>query len=188
VGKRSVVVLGLVALAALRCDNDYPIAPTPCDDYCLATQRAGCEEDWPDNCVGFCELNRSPTSYPHCSEGFDALLACYQVLGDDDFECVNDGSEPLPGLCEDEKRTHDFCLAPLLYRCLEYCGTRAERCDEIDANACVRGCLAFPSECEDAAVRFLDCELAEESACYVTCYELYVELYNCFNGVIVPPE
>jgi hypothetical protein len=190
VGHRSLAILGFAALAALAiagCDDEYALPPTPCDDYCFAKQRADCEEDWPDECVQQCELSASPIKNPDCADEFDTLLACYQGLDDDDFECVDEASEPRLDLCEDEVRAHKFCLAPVYYRCLELCETRVEHCEDygVDVRSnCLSGCSGVPYWCESVAVARLDCELADELACPVSpnCAALSGELSDCLRA------
>ncbi len=172
----------LASLALAGCNDDYPLPPTPCDDYCLATQRADCSEDWPDECVRTCEFTRSPKSYPDCSGDFDALLHCYEGLGPHDFTCEADRSAPLPGRCENEERALNFCTAPIIYRCIELCQTRGQRCTNVDPNSCFRACYSR-DQCDNARIRYLDCELADGTACDPSpdCTALSVELSDCLN-------
>lgn len=184
VGKGFVEALVLVALSGVGCDGEYSLAPTPCDDYCLAVQRAGCDEDWPDDCVRRCEFTRSPTLYPNCTDDFDTLVRCYRALDDSDFTCQFDESEPRPGFCESEEREQNFCIEPILYRCIELCSTRGERCANVEPNECFRGCIVSSNECESERTRYLDCELADTTACgpSPSCTELSVELSECLSA------
>lgn len=163
-GKRCVAVLGLVA--GVACDNGYQLAPTPCDDYCLALQRADCPEDWPSDCVELCELELSPTRFPDCAGEFDTLVGCYQALEDDDFECYEDTSEARVDRCEEEQFWLDACVEPVMSRCLRLCDLEVEHCGAPDDRYdCVYICSEGPAACEDEEIRYLDCRIASESVC-----------------------
>lgn len=186
-GHSFVVILGFAALSLLAiagCEGEYSLAPTACDDYCFAKQRADCEEDWPDECVEQCEISGSPSRAPECAAEFDAMLACYQSLDDGDFECVYELSEPRPGLCEDETLAHEFCLGPVYYRCLTLCETKVEHCEGFELRTCMPGCTNIPYWCESIAVARLDCELLDELACPVSpsCTEISNELSDCLRA------
>jgi hypothetical protein len=188
VGTRRVAILAIVVGTGSGCDEEYPLAPIVCDDYCLATQRANCEEDWPATCVRNCEFARSSGEFPDCGSEFDTLLECVESLEASDFECVGGYSEPLPGRCEGEIRTHSFCIVPVFYRCLALCEDRAEHCPEVDADACLRACRSGPDECDNEKIAWLDCELAETEACLPSpkCTRLQVELSDCIDRVSEP--
>jgi hypothetical protein len=78
---RMLAVLGLAG----ACQNGYPLEPTPCDDFCRATQRKSCDDNDPAWCVADCEeqgivqLDR-----PGCRELWNALLACYAAQPDEE--------------------------------------------------------------------------------------------------------
>src|SRR5262245_4743292 len=150
VGKRCVLILGLTA--GLGCDNDYPLAPTPCDDYCVALQRANCPEDWPEQCVSECELVFSPTRFPDCAPEFDTLVACYQGLGDDDFECSDERSVARAESCEEEQFQQRACLEPIVFRCRTLCERFVEHC-EAELEPCLLGCHSVQPGCEELRVR-----------------------------------
>jgi hypothetical protein len=177
-------LVGFAFVAVIACDDDYVLPPTPCDDYCLAWLRADCAEDWPHECVKQCELARSPTIFPECTDEFDGVLECLRSADDTDFECVNDRSEPRIEACGFEIKSLDFCIGPVFYRCLELCQSRGERCQAFDPNACFQSCVNPPAQCEESAMRWLDCELAEDRACDPTprCAPLLAELWQCVNG------
>lgn len=66
----------LVAVSAGACSADYPLPPTPCDDWCDATQGMMCEDYRPASCVSMCEkqdLDRS-----ECRQAFDAVVDCFR--------------------------------------------------------------------------------------------------------------
>ena len=164
-GKRLLGFVCIVAFAGTSCDSEYSFAPTPCDDYCLATQRADCADDWPDDCVSYCELTRSPTNHPACSGDFYALLDCYQNADDGDFFCADDESEPRRGVCEAENRAMDYCIEPVYNRCTELCRSKHERCSDFEWTECQSGCQIPIPACEDAAVAYYDCELENDASC-----------------------
>ena len=178
-GSLGVAMLAVFCLAG--CEDEYSLAPTPCDDYCLATQRAGCPDDWPDDCVRNCEFTVSPTSYPDCADEFASLLGCYQALSDREFTCEFDESTPLPGRCESEEETLNFCTNPVLHRCNELCGRWNDRCENFDPNICFQSCSSSGDECVNERVRWLDCELAHMTACETSlpCEALSFELSIC---------
>ena len=174
----------LAVLAVMGCDNEYPLAPTPCDEYCLVTQRAGCAEDWPDQCVGYCELSRSPAKYPACADRFEVVVGCYRSASSADFVCRFDQSEPKEGVCEGEARDLDFCIEPVYNRCRIFCEALGEHCEGVDVFDCLRGCSSERSRCEGERVRQLDCELSGEIGCTPnpSCILLYNEVYECFSA------
>ena len=96
-----------VLFSATACDNGYPIAPTACDDYCLAAEGLNCPNDKPEQCVNGCVHSISPNHIPECRELFDRALSCLQAASPDAFHCVHGNSQPREPLCVDE-------LVPLL--------------------------------------------------------------------------
>jgi hypothetical protein len=189
VGKRFLGFVCVVVLGAVRCNNEYSLAPTPCDDYCLALQRAECPEDWPDDCVSSCELTRSPTKHPACADQFDALLGCYQNADDGDFFCADDRSEPRRGVCAAENQAIDFCIEPVFYRCTTFCQSKRERCRddvdwaEVDWSACLDFCSPPVPACEEEAMRYYDCELENDTSCGPSplCFLLHGTYLDCLN-------
>ena len=178
-GKCCVAILGLVA--GVACDNGYPLAPSPCDDFCLALQRADCAEDWPDDCVRQCEFNQSPERHPDCAAEFETLLACYQALDDDAFTCIDEQSEARGGFCEEERFKQQACVYPILFREVYLCEVRAERCPDFDRYLCLSVRAEVPPACEEEGIRYLDCEIADETACSrsLRCETLEYELSLC---------
>lgn len=68
------------------CQNDYPLEPTPCDDFCRATQRPSCADNDPAWCVANCEDQQiAQLDQPGCQDLWDAALACYAALPDEDI-------------------------------------------------------------------------------------------------------
>jgi hypothetical protein len=75
----------LMAMLVGACQNDYPLEPTPCDDFCRATQRKSCDDNDPAWCVSNCEDSRIvQLDEPGCQELWDAALDCYAALPEED--------------------------------------------------------------------------------------------------------
>jgi hypothetical protein len=87
-------------LATSACQGDYPLAPTRCDNWCQATQRAGCAKDWPDTCILDCENLRLVPPGEDCARTFDKLVACYAATPTDHFSCQEGRSVPSPEDCQ----------------------------------------------------------------------------------------
>ena len=62
------------------CSGGYPLAPTPCDDWCDATKGSwsySCGGEYrPASCVSQCEAEG--LSNQHCQVEFDAAIYCYR--------------------------------------------------------------------------------------------------------------
>jgi hypothetical protein len=79
---RVLVAAGLAG----ACQNGYPLEPTPCDDFCLATQRESCDDNDPAWCVANCEENHIvQLDEPGCRELWDAALECAAAMPDDEI-------------------------------------------------------------------------------------------------------
>jgi hypothetical protein len=157
-----VTVLGLLALLG-SCETTYSEPPTRCDDWCRATQRAHCEEDWPHSCVGNCEFF-GPRNFPGCTPQWDTLLACYQVAPDSMFRCVGDVSTPLEGVCESEESAYGRCTHPVLQSCFEACVAYFRACDQFELNPCTLACTDLPDSCLQA-VPYFDCLTLHADGC-----------------------
>jgi hypothetical protein len=131
-----------VVLSFLGCDNDYPIAPTPCDDWCLATQRANCKEDWPEKCVSGCAFDWGPSTEAACYDTFQALLACYARADDSDFFCRGGYSTPADSVCEEERDRDQRCRWASESGCTSFCNGILETCEDI---------VECPLNCESSA-------------------------------------
>jgi len=71
--------LALLALSTGACSGDYPLEPTPCDDFCNLTQGnvPYCFNEYdPAQCVVQCETEG--LSRPACSRELEALLECFR--------------------------------------------------------------------------------------------------------------
>ena len=67
-----------VAALAQGCAGDYPLPPTPCDDWCDVTKGVTtCSGEYsPAGCVSQCEA--LGITAPACRAVFDLTLACYR--------------------------------------------------------------------------------------------------------------
>ncbi len=77
--------MGVLLTAGLAgaCQSGYPLEPTPCDDFCRATQRTSCDDNDPAWCVANCEENGIVhLDEPGCQELWDAALDCAAALPD----------------------------------------------------------------------------------------------------------
>jgi hypothetical protein len=64
------------ALVLPSCSGDYPLPPTPCDDFCHATQGPGCPSSYePAGCVAWCES--AGFGIEACRPALDAVVQCY---------------------------------------------------------------------------------------------------------------
>lgn len=68
----------LSCLLATACQNDYPLEPTPCDDWCHAT--ATCEWSDPADCVALCEEEGLYPESPECRAAWDEAMRCLNAL------------------------------------------------------------------------------------------------------------
>lgn len=104
----------LVAIAALTaapgCSGGYPLAPTPCDDWCHATKGESCPEYYnPASCVSNCEAQNKDDE--RCRKELDAAIACFHAKpeaiqarcsGNYDFETL---------ACISETQSLEACLS-----------------------------------------------------------------------------
>jgi len=68
--------LALIAALAPSCAGDYPLAPTPCDEWCGATTGFTCEYYEPASCVLQCE--EAGLANSRCSALMEATVACFR--------------------------------------------------------------------------------------------------------------
>lgn len=151
---RSFAVVCACLLGTAACQGDYSLAPTACDDYCRAVQRADCSEDYPAECVRGCE-NSLVSSL--CEVAQAALVDCYASAKSADFACVNDHSQPL-NVCLPERRALSECLAPGSAACLDQCARQAEVCGS-NLSDCEAGCAHPAPGCEQASNVYNTCLL-----------------------------
>jgi hypothetical protein len=82
VGVRLALVL-LVALLVSACGDEYPLDPTPCDDWCHAVERQACGYGQPAECVAGCESEEFDPEDGLCLELWEATISCYSALSDE---------------------------------------------------------------------------------------------------------
>lgn len=156
--------LSALGLCLLRCETGaYPIAPTTCDDWCRVTQRAGCEEDYPEGCVTRCEDRSIGRRFPRCEPAWLELIECYRRASDLDFLCVEEESRPGP-ICIEERAALTGCAVPLRGRCLEVCLREARDCGRPEL-ACEARCRSQPPGCDDEQRALYACQLARPVDC-----------------------
>lgn len=153
-----------VLLALSSCSDPYPLPPTRCDDFCYATQRAGCLEDDPEGCVSECESRGFLRQAPECGQAWDARNACYLEAAGSEFTCVEDLSAPSGDLCMDERRALIGCVSPLASLCFENCVRDQDTCGG-DPGRCDEDCLAQDNRCEERAAAFFRCALRAPVSC-----------------------
>jgi hypothetical protein len=157
---RSLAVAGGCSLAVTACQGEYSLAPTACDDYCRAIQRADCSEDYPAECVRECENVRISGA---CEESQAALTACYAAADAREFACVSDRSQPR-SVCLPERRALSECLAPGSGACLDQCARQAEACGA-NLSDCEAGCADPAPGCEEASIIYNTCLLGVPVEC-----------------------
>jgi hypothetical protein len=114
-------VLGSALSLGAGCKDEYPLAPSFCDDWCRATLRSGCD-DAPDQCVSECELTKASGE---CLALQEDLMRCYERADDSAFVCAgrrfNQEPRVLPEVCRSERDTLFECVAPGMETCLDVC-------------------------------------------------------------------
>jgi hypothetical protein len=156
------IPLGLVLLCS--CDPAYPIAPTACDDWCFATQRAGCEEDYPEGCVSECEDSSAGRTYPECEARWLELIDCYRTASNADFHCVDDASRPRP-ICRQERAALAECISPVAGRsCMASCLREVAECGPPERD-CEGDCETPTAGCEHEDRALYECRLTVPVLC-----------------------
>ena len=184
-------------LRLVACDNDYPIAPTECDDWCYATQRADCEEDEsPDDCVSICEETALGRRHPECEPAWISLSECYRDAPDSAFTCVDDYSEPSNTLCLEERRAANYCVSERTGACFDACVREVEACGGTLAD-CEERCGTPVAGCEQEDLEFQRCLADAPVLCSasgspddVPCCEPLVALLECagYEGDACPED
>jgi len=94
-----VAALAPIAASALTgCQDGYPIAATPCDEWCDQTRRITCEPYEPAACVAACEkegLSREP-----CLGLLQQTLQCLRENPSAQFDCESPYPPLVPCLTE----------------------------------------------------------------------------------------
>jgi hypothetical protein len=155
----------LLACALLACESGYAAPPTPCDEWCLATQRAGCADDWPHECVGSCATFFYPEVVSAgCEAEWRELVGCYLRASDADFFCRADVSTPGSEVCAIEQSGLGRCLNEVWQSCVDACLALTLTCEAFDQAACSRWCVSLPDTCL-AAVTYHDCLIENAARC-----------------------
>jgi hypothetical protein len=150
-------------LALARCDSPYPISATACDDWCLVTQRAGCEEDYPEGCVSECEERSLGRRFPRCEPEWLELTECYRAAPDAGFMCVDEESRPLP-ICIPERVALSGCVAPQRGQCIAVCLREALECAEPE-RLCEARCRQRQPGCQREEEALYSCQLDAPVSC-----------------------
>ena len=177
-------------LLALGCDNDYPIAPTECDDWCHATQRADCTEDEePDECVSICEESALGRQYPECEPEWVELTECYRQAPDSAFTCVKDYSQPLNSLCLEQRRAANYCVSERAGLCFDRCVRDVEACGGTLSDCEWQCSVEIEDGCAAERLALDRCLLEEPVVCRaegspdspddLRCCERQVALFDC---------
>jgi hypothetical protein len=147
------------------CQSEYPLPPTACDDYCHATQRAGCPEDYPEGCVSQCEDEGLLAEHPDCEAAFEARNDCYLAAPSSEFQCAEEGHS-IPGdeLCLDERRDLLACVRPEAELCLEECFRRHTICGR-DHAECDAACVNQDPKCTAEERAYYLCALGNDVDC-----------------------
>src|SRR5688572_2943370 len=158
------VLLQCSSTAALlaSCQPEYSLAPTPCDDWCLATQRAGCEEDYPERCVSTCEDDFRRVRRA-CESQWLTLSECYLQSPAQDFACVQEQSRPRP-ICVPERVGLAACGSPESGACVASCLRQADECGR-PYRDCEFECLFVTPGCAEPAIALYECRLASPVDC-----------------------
>lgn len=101
------------------CGDEYPLAPSFCDEFCRATLRGGCARE-PEDCVRSCEQQGIG---PDCKSAETELLSCYEDAPDDAFVCwgSTSGVRVRDGVCLAERDALLLCELPNIGSCLDVC-------------------------------------------------------------------
>lgn len=179
------------------CDNDYPIAPTACDDWCHATQRADCKEDEsPADCVSSCEADALGRRHPECEASWLALSECYRNAPNGAFSCVDGYSRPSNTVCLNERRAANYCVSERMGSCFDKCVREAEACGSALAT-CEHECSTTSEDCEQEHLELDRCLSKAPVLCdsagppgELPCCEPLVSLLRCagYEGEGCPPQ
>lgn len=181
----------LLATWLVACESGYPLAPTLCDDWCLATQRADCPGDWPHECAGWCTHFLYENAVRHgCEAQWRELLACYQAAPDGDFYCRGELSQARPGVCAIEQSRLGRCVNPVWQSCYEVCAAFVYSCDDYDVAPCSQWCAALPDSCLEA-VPYHDCLIEHAAGCDFLapeCMDARAEAVRCPADLVPEPN
>jgi hypothetical protein len=96
------------ALPVQACSGGYPLAPTPCDEWCDATKGGFCRDYYfPATCVAECE--RGNMDADACRPAFDATISCFRRSPHAlEQRCAYDN---VPDDCSEESQWLATCVA-----------------------------------------------------------------------------
>ena len=181
------MALASACLLLVACNSEYPIAPTPCDDYCLAVQRGDCKDDEPADCVRSCEQERSRAA--GCDAALATLSDCYVHSEASAFSCADDHSR-VGAVCLDERRAWDECKLPGSGACFDECVRQKDVCER-SLDDCEWGCQNPQPGCETLASDYYICLQAFPAECHdwgevdprpadqIPCFEQALALLAC---------
>jgi len=86
------------ATVTTGCQDGYPIAATPCDEWCDQTRRISCEPYEPAACVAACEKGRF--SREPCLDLLEQTIQCLRENPSAQFDCENPYPSFVPCLTE----------------------------------------------------------------------------------------
>lgn len=113
-----VLLIWSLALGLLvGCQNDYPVEPTFCDDWCLALEGTACSDE-PAVCVRRCEEGLATGD---CALAQRDLLGCYQHSDKAIFTCSDGEQRVRDGFCQNERDALYECSQPGIGECLSSC-------------------------------------------------------------------
>jgi len=173
-------------LLAQGCENDYPIAPTTCDDWCHATERADCQEDEsPDNCVSNCEATAVGRRFPRCEPEWIELTDCYLEAPNSAFVCVADHSQPSDSVCLEQRRQANYCVSELTGLCFDHCVRAVEMCGG-SLTDCEWKCSSSTHGCDSQQIDLYRCLSEKAIVCgseesVPGCCEPWLQLLECLG-------
>jgi len=178
------VWLGLIS----ACSDPYPIPASDCDDFCHATQRAACSEDYPEGCVSQCEREAVGRRFPKCEDLWHELSACYSAAPDNAFSCVAEKSRP-GGICLSERAALAECAHQGGELCVQNCFRQALECST-NPSECESSCYAPSEGCEAEQIAYDSCALEAPVYCGtpeqdtrkpedIACFAELVSLLDC---------
>lgn len=102
----SLAALFAASVAALGCQGEYSLPPTPCDEWCEANRLSGCGRVQPASCVVQCQ-KLGLSARPECVSAIHAVLICLQEHPPVDL--CDAGHDPAADQCAPELDTLFSC-------------------------------------------------------------------------------